>query len=131
MSNAVNPIIWDRNRLRLLDQRLLPAEGGDTEFANTATSYADLSDEQKMLAEQARGLLAERTPFDQLRKLIDSGAAGGYVRNAFDILAAIVALESMRRRCLVIGEDLALDSQRFHVTPHGVTLVTASMLAKL
>jgi acyl-CoA dehydrogenase len=34
----------------------------------------DLSDEQKMLAEQARGLLAERTPFDQLRKLIDVGA---------------------------------------------------------
>ena len=34
----------------------------------------DLSDEQKMLAEQARGLLAERTPFDHLRQLIDSGA---------------------------------------------------------
>jgi acyl-CoA dehydrogenase len=33
----------------------------------------DLSDEQKMLAEQARGLLAERTPYDHLRKLIDSG----------------------------------------------------------
>lgn len=34
----------------------------------------DLSDEQKMLAEQARGLLAERTPFDHLRGLIDSTA---------------------------------------------------------
>lgn len=34
----------------------------------------DLSDEQKMLAEQARGLLAERTPYDHLRHLIDSGA---------------------------------------------------------
>jgi alkylation response protein AidB-like acyl-CoA dehydrogenase len=34
----------------------------------------DLSDEQKMLAEQARGLLSERTPFDHLRRLIDSGA---------------------------------------------------------
>lgn len=34
----------------------------------------DLSDEQKMLAEQARGLLAERTPYDHLRKLIDGGA---------------------------------------------------------
>jgi 4-alpha-glucanotransferase len=34
------------------------------------------------------------------------GAAGGYVRNAFDMLSAIVALESARRRCLVIGEDL-------------------------
>ena len=34
----------------------------------------DLSDEQKMLAEQARGLLAERVPFDRLRKLIDASA---------------------------------------------------------
>lgn len=34
----------------------------------------DLSDEQKILAEQARGLLAERTPYDHLRGLIDSGA---------------------------------------------------------
>ncbi|MDM7957625.1 acyl-CoA dehydrogenase family protein [Blastomonas sp.] len=34
----------------------------------------DLSDEQKMLAEQARGLLAERSPFDHLRKLIDACA---------------------------------------------------------
>jgi acyl-CoA dehydrogenase len=34
----------------------------------------DLSDEQKMLAEQARGLLAERTPYDHLRRLIDNGA---------------------------------------------------------
>ena len=34
----------------------------------------DLSDEQKMLAEQARGLLAERVPFDRLRTLIDTGA---------------------------------------------------------
>ena len=33
----------------------------------------DLSDEQKMLAEQARGLLAERTPYDHLRHLIDGG----------------------------------------------------------
>ncbi|MCW1383667.1 acyl-CoA/acyl-ACP dehydrogenase [Novosphingobium sp. KCTC 2891] len=35
----------------------------------------DLSDEQKMLAEQARGLLARRTPYDHLRHLIDSDAA--------------------------------------------------------
>jgi acyl-CoA dehydrogenase len=34
----------------------------------------DLSDEQKMLGEQARALLAERSPFDHLRKLIDTGA---------------------------------------------------------
>ncbi len=34
----------------------------------------DLSDEQKMLAEQARSLLSERTPYDHLRKLIDAKA---------------------------------------------------------
>lgn len=34
----------------------------------------DLSDEQKMLAEQARGLIAERSPYDHLRGLIDAGA---------------------------------------------------------
>ena len=34
----------------------------------------DLSDEQKMLAEQARGLLRERTPYAHLRKLIDGDA---------------------------------------------------------
>ncbi len=33
----------------------------------------DLSDEQKMLAEQARGLLAERAPYDRLRELVDAG----------------------------------------------------------
>lgn len=35
-----------------------------------------------------------------------SGADGGYVKNAFDVLVAIVALESARNRCMVIGEDL-------------------------
>ena len=34
----------------------------------------DLADEQKMLADQARALLAERSPFDHLRTLIDAGA---------------------------------------------------------
>ena len=34
----------------------------------------DLSDEQKMLAEQVRGLLAERAPYDHLRMLIDKDA---------------------------------------------------------
>lgn len=34
----------------------------------------DLSDEQKMLAEQARGLLGERSTYDRLRTLIDEGA---------------------------------------------------------
>jgi len=34
----------------------------------------DLSDEQKMLGEQARGLLADMSPYDRLRSLIDSGA---------------------------------------------------------
>lgn len=34
----------------------------------------DLSDEQKMLGQQARALLSDMTPFDRLRTLIDSGA---------------------------------------------------------
>lgn len=34
----------------------------------------DLSDEQKMLADQARGLLGERSAPDKLRELIDAGA---------------------------------------------------------
>ena len=34
----------------------------------------DISDEQKMLAEQARGLLSQRSPYDHLRKLIDANA---------------------------------------------------------
>lgn len=33
----------------------------------------DLSDEQKMLAEQVRALLADRSPYDRLRQLIDAG----------------------------------------------------------
>ena len=35
-----------------------------------------------------------------------SGADGGYVQSNFDDLAVIVALESIRNRCMVIGEDL-------------------------
>ncbi|MEP7084614.1 MAG: 4-alpha-glucanotransferase, partial [Betaproteobacteria bacterium] len=34
------------------------------------------------------------------------GTQGGYVRSPFDALTAIVALESVRNRCIVIGEDL-------------------------
>lgn len=34
----------------------------------------DLSDEQKLLADQARGLMSERSGYDRLRELIDSGA---------------------------------------------------------
>lgn len=34
------------------------------------------------------------------------GAAGGYVRNAFEVLAGIVAIESVRNRCMIVGEDL-------------------------
>jgi 4-alpha-glucanotransferase len=33
-------------------------------------------------------------------------ADGAYVRNAFDVLTAVVAVESARHRCMVIGEDL-------------------------
>src|SRR5690606_17248537 len=39
----------------------------------------DLSDEQKMLGEQARALLSDLSPFDRLRHLIDSGADWGFL----------------------------------------------------
>ena len=32
---------------------------------------------------------------------------------------------------MVIGEDAELDSQRFHRSPNGITLVTRSMLEKI
>jgi glucose-1-phosphate adenylyltransferase len=32
---------------------------------------------------------------------------------------------------MVIGKDEALDAQRFHRSPNGITLVTAAMLAKI
>jgi len=32
---------------------------------------------------------------------------------------------------MVIGEEAALDSQRFHRSPNGITLVTKNMLDKL
>jgi glucose-1-phosphate adenylyltransferase len=32
---------------------------------------------------------------------------------------------------LVIGEDAVLDAARFHVSPKGITLVTADMLSKI
>ncbi|MCW1403701.1 TauD/TfdA family dioxygenase [Novosphingobium sp. MW5] len=41
-------------RASMLSAQVLAPEGGDTEFANTATSYADLSDEQKAELEGLR-----------------------------------------------------------------------------
>ena len=55
----------------------------------------DLSDEQKMLAEQARGLLAERVPFDRLRTLQGLEAAHG-------VLQAQVGRELRLRRTPVL-----------------------------
>lgn len=49
-------------------------------------------------------------------------AAGGYVRYRLDELMAIVALESQRRQCLVIGEDLGTvpPEVRAAMTEHGL-----------
>jgi len=47
-----------------------------------------------------------------------SGEGGGYVRNPFAALAAIVALESVRNRCMVIGEDLGSVPEGFREQLH-------------
>lgn len=38
----------------------------------------------------------------------DDGSPGGYVKQPFDSLLAVVAIEAWRNRCLVVGEDLGL-----------------------
>jgi alpha-ketoglutarate-dependent taurine dioxygenase len=51
IDGTMNPIPI---RASMLTAKVLAPEGGDTEFANTATSYADLSDEQKAEIEGLR-----------------------------------------------------------------------------
>jgi 4-alpha-glucanotransferase len=47
-----------------------------------------------------------------------SGADGGYVSYPFEALAAIVALESERNQCMVIGEDLGSVPEGFREALH-------------
>lgn len=51
-----------------------------------------------------------------------AGTHGGYVRNPYDALLAILCLESMRNHCMVIGEDLGSvpDGLRASLHDHGV-----------
>jgi len=57
-----------------------------------------------------------------------SGADGGYVRNAFKALTAIVALESERNRCMVIGEDLGSVPDGLRASLHDAGLLSYRVL---
>jgi (1->4)-alpha-D-glucan 1-alpha-D-glucosylmutase len=57
-----------------------------------------------------------------------SGADGGYVRNPFEALAAIVALESARNRCMVIGEDLGSVPDGLRARLHELGLLSYRVL---
>jgi (1->4)-alpha-D-glucan 1-alpha-D-glucosylmutase len=57
-----------------------------------------------------------------------SGADGGYVRNPFEALAAVVALESERNRCMVIGEDLGSVPEGLRARLHDLGLLSYRVL---
>jgi 4-alpha-glucanotransferase len=57
-----------------------------------------------------------------------SGADGGYVRNSFATLAAIVAIESERHRCMVIGEDLGAVPDGLRDTLHSLGFLSYRVL---
>ncbi len=63
----------------------------------------DLSDEQKMLAEQARGLLTERVPFDRLRGLINASSVRCLARKPSPCRPPIDASRIVGRPCLREG----------------------------
>ncbi len=46
----------------------------------------------------------------------DDGSPGGYVRQPFEALLAVIKIEAERRGCVVIGEDLGLVPQGFRET---------------
>ena len=51
--------------------------------------------------------------------LPDDGSPGGYIRQPFEALLAIIKIEAERNKCLVIGEDLGLVPQGFRDTMRG------------
>ncbi len=57
-----------------------------------------------------------------------SGADGGYVRNAFEALTTILALESVRHRCMVIGEDLGSVPDGLRPRLHALGLLSYRVL---
>ncbi len=48
--------------------------------------------------------------------LPDDGSPGGYIRQSFDALLAVIKIEAERNNCVVIGEDLGLVPDGFRET---------------
>jgi 4-alpha-glucanotransferase len=57
-----------------------------------------------------------------------SAAEGAYVRYPFDDLVRLIALESVRARCLVIGEDLGTVPEGFRPAMEGAGLLSCRVL---
>jgi 4-alpha-glucanotransferase len=51
--------------------------------------------------------------------LPDDGSAGGYIRQPFEALLAVIKIEAERNNCVVIGEDLGLVPDGFRDTMRG------------
>lgn len=57
----------------------------------------------------------------------DDGSPGAYVRQSFDTLLAIVAIEAHRQDCVVVGEDLGLVPDGFREKLNGAGLYSYSV----
>lgn len=60
--------------------------------------------------------------------LPDNGAAGGYIKQPFESILAVIAIEAERANCAVIGEDLGLVPHGFRDTMRARGLYSYSVL---
>lgn len=60
--------------------------------------------------------------------LPDNGAAGGYIKQPFESILAVIAIEAERANCAVIGEDLGLVPYGFRDTMRARGLYSYSVL---
>ncbi len=54
----------------------------------------------------------------------EDGSPGGYIRQPFDSLLSVIAIEARRAGCIVIGEDLGLVPDGFRETMNGAGLLS-------